>query len=247
MQLLRFKVFIIVLITLFYTVLSQASSLSNSQVNILIGDYKHYLLNEFPELSNADLILKTSSKYSITSNISKNINVKLNTESLNQKNNKFFLSNRQYIPYIKYVNGIFHSKAKLLIKVAIFQPIAISKQLIKQQQAITSKNITFITRNRTLIPKNVYTISRNIYHKEAKFDIAPKIIITDKSIIGIPTIRKNHIINVHYISNGLKIKAKAVSLENGVVGQSIRIQNINSKIVLEGIVIDKYTVQITDN
>ena len=110
-------------------------------------------------------------------------------------------------------------------------PILISS--IKRGEVINSSNIYF---SEFMVGNNVILDANMIFDKVAKTDIQKDRPIK-YSQIKIPVlISKNSIVDVYYESKSVKIKSRAIALEDGYPEKSIKLKNLRSDKDFHGVV-----------
>jgi len=132
----------------------------------------------------------------------------------------------------------------LPIEVSIFKKVAMSRATLAKGEIISSQNTVLATRDITVLPSKLYSTYESLLYKEARFTISGDRVLTDHLIKSIPIIRDGDSILLRIITGKVTVEAEGFARAEGYLGKKVRVQNKQSHKYLEGIVLDKNTVEI---
>jgi flagella basal body P-ring formation protein FlgA len=130
------------------------------------------------------------------------------------------------------------------VQVLAWKKVAVSKRFIKKGEQISTRNTRLATRNLTLLPPKIFFDLTILPAYEARYDIVANRVLTGSNLRQRPLIRNGTPVKIRFRSSGIIAEAEGVARADGYPGQPLRVQNTQSKKYLEGIVVDRYTVEI---
>ena len=132
--------------------------------------------------------------------------------------------------------GKLHGIAYAAFKVRIYAPVAVAAQTIGKFQILKANDVEIDYKNIPDIYSGYYLNKKGIIGEEAKF------VIIQNSILSKINTERKRIINfgnrvyIVYKSSGLNLKTRGMALQAGPYNSTIRVKNIESGVVVDGIV-----------
>jgi flagella basal body P-ring formation protein FlgA len=128
-------------------------------------------------------------------------------------------------------------------KVEVYQNIVHAARAMRQNDVIAPKDIEFQRINISDGPDRYATHSDQVINKRLLRNVGLHQPISLKDLDKPLVLKRGDMVTIIYTQPGLKLTAKGEAKEDGAVGDSIRIDNINSKKTIYCRVIDSQTVQ----
>ncbi|MFA5928594.1 MAG: flagellar basal body P-ring formation chaperone FlgA [Candidatus Margulisiibacteriota bacterium] len=135
-------------------------------------------------------------------------------------------------------------KANITLDLKVLNPVAYSSRLIYRGEIFGEDNVVFVTRNSLTLPGSVFKSLAELKDCEARYDISESRLLTGASIRKIPVLKKGSKINLVFAQGRLKVTAEGLAMQDGYIGEKIKVQNLASRKYLEGKVVDQYTVSV---
>ncbi len=140
---------------------------------------------------------------------------------------------------IKLINkktGLLRGIAYVTFKVRIYAPVAVASRTIGKFQIINADDVVVSMVNIPDINAGYYLNSKDVMGKEAKF-----VIVQNSTLSAINTERKRiinfgNMLYIVYKRYGLDLKTRGMALQSGAYNSTIRVKNIESGLVVNGIV-----------
>lgn len=132
------------------------------------------------------------------------------------------------------------ASAEELIKVPVLSMKA------NRGSVITDAQLEFVEMEADRIGDNIITEPEKIVGKQAVRTIQQGRKIYNNYVRDIPDVSKDSDVRMLFTKAGLKLTATGVSVEDGLIGQKIKVINDESGKMLFGTVIAKNTVEIND-
>ncbi len=148
-----------------------------------------------------------------------------------------------YLSYRLFKDGIEIKKIRVSVKYRKLKKAIAAKRYIPRGKIIDEEDIKLV-----LTDKNVrrhFTDKRSIVGSTAKTDISENEIITERMIIPDYKVKRKDYVKVIYSRNSIMIEIQGIALENGKLGDFIKVKNRSSGKVLICKVIGKDTVLYT--
>ena len=132
--------------------------------------------------------------------------------------------------------GLLKGIAYAAFKVRIYAPVAVASQTIGKFQILKANDVEIAYENIPDIYSGYYLNKKDVIGKEAKFTI-----IQNSTLSKINTERKRiinfgNMVYIVYKRYGLNLKTKGMALQAGPYNSTIRVKNIESGLVVDGIV-----------
>lgn len=141
------------------------------------------------------------------------------------------------------VSGRTFTIAKLRFDVKKYEQVAVTSRPIAANETITPDAIIFERRDIGRMPPGYFTGLNKILGLTVKRQLGPGLVLNDSMVAKPIVIKRGQAVNITAKVGDIEVSTSGVALQNGSIGQFIRVQNINSKKVVNGRIIDESTVQ----
>jgi flagella basal body P-ring formation protein FlgA len=122
--------------------------------------------------------------------------------------------------------------------------VPVLKRLVSAGDTIQPDDIDWTSSRVDQLANNTVTDAQQMVGRIAKRPLRPGQILRISDLINDPAIHKNDLITIAVQTNNMSLTVRGKALDDGAVGQSIRVVNVNTKKQLLGVVKDAGTVQI---
>jgi flagella basal body P-ring formation protein FlgA len=157
---------------------------------------------------------------------------------LNPKTNSFkiqVLLNKNEIEKEKYeING----------RYAPFLEVPVARRLIKNGEVLKSEDITKIKTKTTNIAHNIVLSEEKLVGMEVKNVISSGRYFKQTDVRRPPVVFVNDVITMVYQSDNLTVKTIGIAMEEGAIGDRIRVKNEKTGSEINAKIIDKNSVQV---
>ena len=129
-------------------------------------------------------------------------------------------------------------------RVTAFDWVIKTRRAIGKGEVIGEEDIYRTLQNIKHIPKSSVVKEYIAIGKVIKRSIPANFTITERNIENINAVKKGQKVILVFDNGRLRITAKGVAKENGVIGENIKVLNTSSKKQIEGKIIDNQTVKV---
>jgi flagella basal body P-ring formation protein FlgA len=123
--------------------------------------------------------------------------------------------------------------------------VPVLKRLISAGETIQAADIDWTSSRVDQLVSNAVTDSQQMIGRIAKRPLRPGQLLRMSDLISEPTVHKNSLITIAVQTATMSLTVRGKALDDGAIGQSIRVVNVNTNKQLVGIVKDAATVVIT--
>lgn len=141
------------------------------------------------------------------------------------------------------VAGQLYNKAALRFDIKKYEQVAVVSRALAARELINTDNVVFERRDIGRVPPGYFTELNKILGLAVKRQLAPGTAITDSMLEKPILIKRGQTIRIVAQTGHITVSAPGIALQNGSQGQFIRVQNINSKKMITGQVVDEATIQ----
>ena len=131
---------------------------------------------------------------------------------------------------------------KCLVETVVFADVYIANRKIKSKEKITKDDISMKQIKLNTRSNNYIFNQKHIIGKQAKYTVIKGSPFVSRSIERIPDISKGDNIQVLLQSKNYEIKADAVALDSGMIGDMIRLKTETKKIFRGKIIDEKHII-----
>jgi len=137
-------------------------------------------------------------------------------------------------PWLLYVPG----------KVAIFKPIYVARQTMTRGHRITEDDLHITRRDVTQLQYGYIDRKRDVIGKITKRVVFANTVLKTQ-MLGLPLlVRRGQTVILMAESNGIQVRMSGKALGSGAIGHPIRVRNLSSRRIVEGIVVSTGVVKI---
>lgn len=138
-----------------------------------------------------------------------------------------------------------YATAKLKFNIKKYEQVVVANRLISSGSLVTADSVTFERQDVGRMPPGYITDLNKILGLVAKRQIAPGATMTDSMVEKPVLIKRGQNVRIVAIIGGIEVIAPGVVMQNGSMGQLVRVQNVSSKKIISGYIIDETTVKVT--
>jgi flagella basal body P-ring formation protein FlgA len=128
-------------------------------------------------------------------------------------------------------------------RLEIFEAVAVSLRNIRAGEVIDAKDYTFSRSNVALLSNQYLTRSAELNNKIAKRSIRSGAVIRLSDLNEPLLVRKGETVALYAQKGALQVTTKGKALSSGQLGQSVRVQNLKSKRVIDAKVVAAGTTE----
>jgi flagella basal body P-ring formation protein FlgA len=121
-------------------------------------------------------------------------------------------------------------------RVRLFSTVAVASRKLGRHDTISEQDIRFERREVTLLADGYFTGPERVTGKRARRVISAGTLLRASDIEPIPLIERGSAVTVSVVIGAVTVTSKAKALEDGVLGAAIRVQDVNTRKRLTGIV-----------
>jgi len=148
------------------------------------------------------------------------------------------------VPIIFKLNGEIVSRTWVMAKTRLVIPVVVAKYPIKRGEIITSEKLKIVKKDISALPKGMFVKKEEVIGKKAKTNISVGRIIYKAMVEVPPVIKRGQRVMIVAESDTLKVTAPGMAKQDGRVGEVIKVENLLSKKIVSGTVVDSQTVRV---
>lgn len=148
------------------------------------------------------------------------------------------------IPIVFKVNGEIAARTWVMAKTRLVVPIVVSAYPIRRGEIITKDKIRIIKKDVSRPLAGIFTKEEALLGKRAKINIGANRIIYKNMVEIPPLIKRGQRVTIVAESYSLRVTAPGKAKEDGRLGDIIKVENLISKKVIMGKVVDSQTIRV---
>lgn len=125
-----------------------------------------------------------------------------------------------------------------------YSDVLVTTRAIKRGEHLTTADITLAKRDLSSLPSHYLNQLEQANGLVVKRSIQRGTVLTSRSLEAPKLVRRGQKISLLAERNGIQVRSKGKSLSDGVSGQRVKVKNLSSNRIIEGIVIDEGTVKV---
>lgn len=129
-------------------------------------------------------------------------------------------------------------------KISIFTEVLVAARALPRGAHLNAQDVEFDRRDLSRLPYGYLTDPAELEGMMSKRRLNAGTVITPSSLKEAPMVKRGERVTLTIKSGGLRIHAAGTAMQEGSRGQRIRVRNINSKRVVEGVIIGPGLVEI---
>ena len=142
------------------------------------------------------------------------------------------------------VDGQSYQWQRLHYTVKVFQNVVVTSRNVQAQEALSADNLRYQRLELGSLPAGYLTDIREAVGKVSRRALPAGSILTSKSIEPPLVIKRGQTVIIAAQTGAITITARGRALEDGRIGETIRVQNITSRKTITATVVDENTVQV---
>ena len=143
------------------------------------------------------------------------------------------------------VNGSFQKRILVTADIEVLAEVVVTKRPLRRNRRITEDDIEIREKNLAELPSNIILDCEEVLGKRAKRNIDANRVLRSGLIEFPPLVKRGDVVQLIAESGGLRITTLGmVKQREGRRGERIKIENIDSKKSLYGLVLDAKTVRV---
>jgi len=143
------------------------------------------------------------------------------------------------------VDGRFQKRILVTADIEVLAEVIVTKRPLKRLRRITEDDIEIREKNLAGLPSNIILDYEEVLGKRAKRNIGANRVLRSDLIEFPPLVKRGDVVLIVAESGGLRITALGmVKQREGRLGERIRIENVDTKKSLYGLVLDGKTVKV---
>ncbi|MEK7376500.1 MAG: flagellar basal body P-ring formation chaperone FlgA [Candidatus Margulisiibacteriota bacterium] len=154
------------------------------------------------------------------------------------------LAGNVVLPLSVYEKGKFKEKIFVQARIRIMKQIVMSSDKIRKGQAFTGSNLAYQEKDISIMPSAVIFDAASILGKESVTLIPKSSMILDWMARKIPDIKKGNFVTVYSVQGEVSASSACAALEDGYIGQKMRLKNPVSNKVLEAFAVSSLEARI---
>ena len=143
-----------------------------------------------------------------------------------------------------YKDGLSALKTSVSVKIGILKPVLVTSQAIKAGESITSEKLMLETRDIAPSDESPILDTCRISGMVASRFMPAGRMLTASSLMQPPVIRSGDKVTIRYSQGPVELSVDGVARESGLIGESIRVMNANSRKIIRAVVLNSSTVAI---
>jgi len=141
-------------------------------------------------------------------------------------------------------DGMERGRIFLNTKISLFDKVVATQKTLKKGDIFTSDSLKLKEVNVLTVRGKTFSSQSSILGKHAGGYLSSGTILTEHMVRSIPDVAKNQQVDIFVSTSGLKIEAKGKALENGQIGDTIKVRRANSREIISGKVHSKGKVEV---
>lgn len=207
----------------------------------IISAIREYVVTAKPEWKTEDIRISYRGNDSALASLNelKNISCKIPENYRMSK-----ITPRMIIPIVAYEGNVEKAAINLWIKIEIYKDIVIAKDRIKRGSLISSSDIELSKREISLLPQKYFSEIESIVGKISKGTIYQGSVVYEWMIKEMPEVFKGSKIKILAKGDGILVEAEGSALQDGRIGDKIKVRRNNSKNDIEAKIISSKEVEV---
>lgn len=142
------------------------------------------------------------------------------------------------------VNGQVFSTTNLRFDVKLYRQVAVAAHQVRAGEILTSENLRYERMDTGHLKTGYFTDMSKVIGLETRRPLTPGMVVTDLMLNKPNVIKRGDLVNIIVRIGGMEVIVVGKAMQDGYVGQLIRIQNTNSNKFISAKVLDETTVQV---
>ncbi|MDR3265056.1 MAG: flagellar basal body P-ring formation chaperone FlgA [Synergistaceae bacterium] len=131
----------------------------------------------------------------------------------------------------------------LAVRLVWYQPVLVLARSVKKDEILRESDLV-VRRIRISRPGLYASRPAEVVGRSLRKNLSQGEPVPLNSVAGVPIIEKGKGVIIVVRDGGLMVRAKGEALEDGFMGETIRVRNLSSKAILRAVVVGKDTVEV---
>ena len=128
--------------------------------------------------------------------------------------------------------------------VAVYDEVLVAGRYLARGTRVEAADLVPEKRDLAKLPYGYFVTPDDVIGMVTTRSVTRGAVLTPSSIKETPLVRRNDKVNIIATSGGLEVHAAGIALEDGRKGERIQVRNVNSKRVVEGVIIGPGVVEV---
>lgn len=146
------------------------------------------------------------------------------------------LAGNVYLTFSVYEGGHNLGQVYTRSSIKIYKRLLTSAARIKKGTVMTTAEISYVEKDLSNLPSSVIFDVSAVAGKETITFIPQGTVLLDWMFRQVPLVKKGDTVDVFKSSDGIKVSVKALCLADGYAGKTVKVRNLSSDKIIEGIV-----------
>lgn len=134
-------------------------------------------------------------------------------------------------------------KVYLRAKISIIEDVISARRTIRKKEIISEDDIEFIKKDIAKYPYRFFVEKSSILGKQATSTISKGAVLADWMIRIPPIVERNDNVSIVVNVGDVIAEAQGIALEDGAIGEEIKVRNVSSKKEIKAVVVDSGKVK----
>jgi len=130
------------------------------------------------------------------------------------------------------------------VKVSIFEYVVVAARSLSKGMLVQDSDVQLIEKDLAALRSGYYQDPSEVIGKQVTRTITMGAAVTTRMIKPEKQIKRGQLISLIAVSHGLKVQMTGEAMADGAAGDLIRVRNLSTKKIVEGVVQSASTVQI---
>jgi len=149
-----------------------------------------------------------------------------------------------FLPVKVKAKGAADEKIYLRAKVSIIEKVVASSRIVRKKEIITADDLQIIEKDVSLYPYTYFSDKGPIIGMQSNSTISKGAIIAEWMVKTPPVIERNDRISIYVNVGDIAAEAEGIAMEDGSIGDEIKVRNASSKKELKAVVVDEGVVEV---
>lgn len=142
------------------------------------------------------------------------------------------------------VRGKEDEKVYLRAKVSVIENVIVASKTIRKKEMLSSEDVELAKKDMANYPYRYFSKKSSVLGKQTTSTISKGSIIADWMIIIPPVIERNDMVSIMVRTGNVRAEVQGIALEDGSIGDEVKVRNITSKKEIKAVVVDSGKVEV---
>jgi flagella basal body P-ring formation protein FlgA len=130
------------------------------------------------------------------------------------------------------------------VRVSVYETIVTAARPLSRGTVLQARDLTLVEKDLAQLRSGYFTNREELIGKQVTRPVLIGAAFTTQTVKNAQQIKRGDRIGLIATTGGLQVRMSGEALENGAMGEKIRVRNLSSKRVVEGIILSRATVQV---